>query len=144
MFSCCSAAQTNLFLQKRSPTTSNKALPEWLKITDFESAASLQAWTKLDVQNETQPRVENPQITEIRSESKLGNHYLLKKPAAEGVVGNRKAISIHPLPAPIQLGEVYTFYLRLNVESFPNNHVFGLSDMGPEGIAKYAYNALEP
>ena len=42
----------------------------------------------------------------------------------------------------MRVGATYTFYLRLNVAAFPNNHVFGLSDMGPEGIAKNDYNAL--
>lgn len=42
------------------------------------------------------------------------------------------------------MGEVYTFYLRLNVEAFPNNHVLGLSNMGPEGIVEHTYNAFEP
>ena len=61
----------------------------------------------------------------------VSNHgYLLKKPAADGIVGNRKAITYLPLPQPIDVGEIYTFYLRLNVAGFPNNHVFGLSDMG--------------
>ena len=32
----------------------------------------------------------------------------------------------------------------LNVEAFPNDHVFGLSNMGPEGIIEHAYDAFEP
>lgn len=34
--------------------------------------------------------------------------------------------------------------MRLNVEAFPNNHVFGLTSLGPQGIIDKAYNALEP
>lgn len=44
----------------------------------------------------------------------------------------------------IDVGEIYTFYMRFNVEYFPNNHVFGLSNLEPEGIIEHAYNALEP
>ena len=117
---------------------------KWIKIDDFESTSPLEKWTLADIQNETNPKVENPQVTEVRVESQTENHYLLKKPAPEGVVGNRKAISFTKLPVPINVGETYTFYVRLNVESFPNNHVFGLSNMGPEGIIEHDYNALEP
>lgn len=131
-------------LAAQSPAARLDAQPAWIKITDFESDEPLQNWTKLDVQNETQPRIDNPQVTEVRSEAVLKNQYLLKKPAAEGVVGNRKAISFTALPKPIEVGDIYTFYVRLNVLAFPNNHMFGLSDMGPEGIAEHAYNALEP
>lgn len=119
-------------------------LAHWIKVDDFESASPLDNWTLVDTQNETDPRVENPQITEVRAENQTGNNYLIKKPAAEGIVGNRKAISFRQLPVPIEVGETYTFYLRLNVEYFPNNHVFGLSNMHPEGIIEHAYNAMEP
>lgn len=120
------------------------SISPWIKITDFEQDNPLLGWTKLDLQNETQPRIENPQVTEVRYEEVSNNGYLLKKPAADGILGNRKAITYLPLPQSIDVGEIYTFYLRLNVAEFPNNHVFGLSDMGPEGIAENAYNALEP
>lgn len=129
---------------KSMDTSISKRGSPWIKITDFEQDEPLSDWTKLDLQNETQPRIANPQVTEVLFESKTKNHYLLKKPAADGIVGNRKAITYFPLPQPMLVGEIYTFYLRLNVAEFPNNHVFGLSDMGPEGIAKNAYNALEP
>ena len=120
------------------------AQPGWIKVDDFESDNPLKNWTLVDTQNETNPKVENPQITEVHKEQVGDNHYLLKKPAPEGVVGNRKAISFKPLPVAIPVGEAYTFYLRLNVEYFPNNHVLGLSNMGPDGIIANAYNAMEP
>lgn len=135
-----------LLLAFHFPSHSETVDP-WLKINDFESAAALQDWTIIDTQNETQPRIENPQVTEVRKEPLQHNqyqHYLIKKPAAEGVVGNRKALSFAPLPVPIEVGDTYTFYLRINVEYFPNNHVFGLSDMQPDDIIKNAYNAIEP
>lgn len=122
----------------------SKAQPEWLKVNDFESANALESWTKIDTQNQTFPKVENPQVTEVRLNSQTNNHYLLKKPAPEGIVGNRKAISFTKLPKAIDVGETYTFYVRLNVEAFPNNHVFGLTSLGPQGIIEQAYNALEP
>ena len=95
-------------------------------------------------ENDTDPRVENPQITEIQSESNIRNHYLLKKPAADGVVGNRKALSYRKLPVVVDVGETYTFYLRFNVEYFPNNHVFGWSNLAPADINLQDYNAFEP
>lgn len=122
----------------------NDIQAKWLKIDDFESKKALDKWTKVDTQNETEPRYENPQVTEIRTEPKTGNRYLLKKPAPEGIVGNRKAITFAKLPIPINVGETYTFYVKLNVEAFSNNHVLGLSNMGPDGIIEYNYNALEP
>ena len=130
-------------MSKLNGQLTNQTSP-WIKVTDFEQDEPLSGWTKLDLQNETQPRVANPQVTEVLLDPQTNNHYLLKKPAADGVVGNRKAITYFPLPQPINVGDTYTFYLRLNVAAFPNNHVFGISDMGPEGIAEHAYNALEP
>lgn len=116
---------------------------QWIMIDDFESSGPLRNWTLADTQNETYPKVEKPQVTEVRSEV-AGNKYLLKKPAPEGIVGNRKAISFRKLPVSIDVGQTYTLYLRLNVEYFPNNHVLGLSNYEPEGIIEHAYNALEP
>ena len=116
----------------------------WIKIDDFESTETWKYWTKSDTRNDTDPRIENPQITEVLSEEGAENRYLIKKPAAEGVVGNRKALTYRALPVPVQVGETYTFYLRINVEYFPNNHVFGLSNLGPEGIDLHDYNAHEP
>lgn len=117
---------------------------EWIIIDDFESANPLENWTLVDTQNETNPKIENPQVTEVCGEGVEENKYLIKKPAAEGVVGNRKAISFRKLPVAIAVGDTYTFYVRLNVEYFPNNHVFGLSNMEPDGIIEHAYDAMEP
>lgn len=114
----------------------------WLSIDTFESN-SLVAWALRDTKNQTVPKVANPQVTIIEKEPS-GNHYLLKKPAADGVVGNRKALSYRKLPAPVMVGETATFYIRVNVEYFPNNHVFGLSNLLPENIDIHDYNAFEP
>lgn len=115
----------------------------WVMVDDFESTSSLSSWTSVDTKNDTQPFVENPQVTEVRKENN-GNHYLIKKPAAEGVVGNRKALTSKPLPLAIPVGDVYTVYTRFQVEYFPNNHVFGLSNLDTAGIEEQGYNALEP
>jgi hypothetical protein len=125
------------------PTESVIQTSSWIKIDDFESANSLKNWTLADTQNETNPRVENPQVTEVRDEDGR-NKFLIKKPAPEGIIGNRKALSFRELPITINVGEIYTFHLRLNVEYFSNNHVFGLSNLDVEGIKEQAYNALEP
>lgn len=117
------------------------AANNWLLIDDFEANAL--NWVKKDTRNDTQPHVQNPQISEIRQEADK-NHYLLKKPAAEGIVGNRKALTFKALPAQVELGETYTFYSRINVEAFPNNHLFGLSNLDSAGIEANDYNALEP
>jgi len=105
----------------------------WQLVDNFETN-DLSSWVKRDTKNNTSPKIENPQITQIEKEDS-GNHYLIKKPAADGVVGNRKVVDV---------GEVYTFYTRINVEYFPNNHVFGLSNLDAEGIAEHDYNAFEP
>ncbi|MBD1390996.1 hypothetical protein IC617_16325 [Neiella sp. HB171785] len=115
----------------------------WRLIDDFEDPASMNHWIKADTDNQTEPHVPNPQVTERRQQAN-GNHYLLKKPAADGVVGNRKALTYKKLPEPVEVGEIYTFYGRFQVESFPNNHIFGLSDLAPKGIEQHAYNAFEP
>ncbi len=116
----------------------------WLLVDNFESTTSINNWVNADVQNETKPFIKNPQITIIESELDKNNKYLLRKPAAEGVVGNRKAISFLPLPKQVDVGETYTFYTRVNVEYFPNNHSFGLSNLTPEKIKTENYNAFEP
>lgn len=69
---------------------------------------------------------------------------MLRKPAADDVVGNRKALGFMPLPAPIQVGEIYTIYARFNVEYFPNNQSFGLSNVPASEIADQAYDSFEP
>jgi len=114
----------------------------WITVTNFEESNSISSWTLRDTRNDTDPYIESPQVTKV-IQSK-DNHYLLKKPAAEGVVGNRKALSYIQLPQPILVGETATMYTRINVEYFPNNHVFGLSDMLPDEIDKHDYNAFEP
>lgn len=114
----------------------------WVLVDNFENQ-DLSTWEKRDTKNDTNPKIENPQVTEIRKETS-GNHYLIKKPAAEGIVGNRKALSFTKLPRSVEVGETYTFYTRINVEYFPNNHVFGLSNLDPQGIAENDYNAFEP
>ena len=115
---------------------------KWILVDDFETN-DLSTWLKRDTKNNTSPKVENPQVTQIEQEDS-GNYYLIKKPAADGVVGNRKALSFVKLPSVVDVGEVYTFYTRINVEYFPNNHVFGLSNLDSEGIVKHDYNAFEP
>lgn len=117
---------------------------EWIKIDDFEEFDSMENWVLADTRNDTNPRIENPQITEVRREVGEQNKYLLKKPAAEGILGNRKALSFRELPTAVNVGEIYTFYARFNIEYFPNNHVFGLSNLQPQGIIEHDYNALEP
>lgn len=116
----------------------------WLLVDDFEGALTLQDWTNVDAQNDTRPFVANPQICEIRTVSGTANQYMLRKPAADGVVGNRKAIGFKPLPVPIEVGETATLYTRINVEYFPNNQSYGLSNATASDIPKLAYDALEP
>nr|WP_274620727.1 hypothetical protein [Colwellia maritima] len=117
----------------------------WLLIDNFEQQ-TLKNWQKADTQNNTKPYISEPQITEIRLENNTANnnHYLIKKPAEEGVIGNRKALSIKRLPEPVAVGEIYTFYTRILVENFPNNHAFGISNLTAEDIKIAGYNAFEP
>lgn len=122
----------------------NEAQPAWLLVDDFESGPTLNGWMNVDAQNDTNPHVPTPQVSEIRVESGNGNRYMIRKPAADGVVGNRKAIGLKPLPTPVQVGETYTFYTRLNVEYFPNNHSFGLANVAAAEIPAYHYDAFEP
>lgn len=117
--------------------------PAWVEIDDFETTPALSGWTNIDVDNQTEPFVENPQISERRAEGD-GNHYMLRKPAAEGIVGNRKALGSRTLPFEIAVGETATLYARINIEAFPNNHSFGLSNLSTKAIAQENYNAFEP
>lgn len=117
---------------------------QWLKIDDFESGNALQNWTLIDTFNQTQPRIENPQVTEVRTDAHTNNRYLIKKPAADGILGNRKALSFIQLPKAIEVGETYTLFVRVNIEAFPNNHVLGLSNLSVQGIIENDYNSLEP
>lgn len=126
----------------------------WILIDNFESGVLSPDWIKKDTKNNTNPRVENPQITDVfledkasestLSENVLKNYFLLKKPAAEGVVGNRKALTFKKLPVEIPVGETYTIFSRVNIEYFPNNHVYGLSNLDAKGIEENDYNAFEP
>lgn len=137
------------------------SLTQWVLIDDFESGVLSSEWIKKDTKNDTNPYVENPQVTDVFSETShqisedtnlvnpssenvLKNYFLLKKPAAEGVVGNRKALTFKKLPVDIPVGETYTIFSRVNIEYFPNNHVYGLSNLDAKGIEKNDYNAFEP
>lgn len=110
-------------------------------VDNFESA-ELVSWEKHDTQNNTKPYIQNPQITKIIQSDT--SSYLIKKPAMDGVVGNRKAISFKKLPVAVEVGETYTFFTKILVESFPNNHAFGLSNLRPKDILMKGYNAFEP
>lgn len=116
----------------------------WILVDNFEQPMPLSNWLKMDTDNNTLPLVNNPQVTEVRLEKQSNNHYLIKKPAAEGIVGNRKAMSIAKLPIAVDVGETFTFYTRIKVEYFPNNHSFGLSNLSAEEIKQQNYNAFEP
>jgi len=116
----------------------------WMLVDDFESSAVLKGWVNIDAQNDTDPRVPNPQIAEIQTSPETGNRYMIRKPAADGVVGNRKAIGFVPLPTPVGVGETYTFYTRVNVEYFPNNQSFGLVNVGAADIPGEHYDSFEP
>lgn len=124
--------------------TDGRAEPhaKWQLVDDFESG--LVRWTFVDAENNTDPFVADPQIADIRADGQTGNHYLLRKPAADGVIGNRKAIGFVPLPVTVQVGETYTFYTRINVEYFPNNHSFGLVNVSAPEIPARHYDAFEP
>jgi len=126
-----------------STATDNTSSP-WLLIDNFEADSSLSAWTLVDAQNDTDPFVPNPQISEVREEAGTGNHFLLRKPAANGIIGNRKAIAFLPLPVSVGVGEIYTFYTRISVEYFPNNHSFGLSNIPAPEIPGKHYDSFEP
>jgi hypothetical protein len=116
----------------------------WLLIDDFESADVLEGWTNIDVQNDTDPHVPYPQISEVRREPGTRNQFMLRKPAADGIVGNRKAIGFTPLPVHVQVGTTFTFYARINVEYFPNNQSFGLINVPVSDIPAQHYDSFEP
>ena len=120
---------------------SDESQSMWLLVDDFESG--LERWTHIDVENNTDPFVPDPQIAEIRVDAKTGSHFMLRKPAVDGVVGNRKAIGFMPLPVTVQVGETYTFYTRFNVEYFPNNQSFGLANVSASEIPDHDYNSFE-
>lgn len=135
---CCVACTS-------SPVVSStEARSAWLLIDDFEADHLSERWTNIDAQNDTDPHVPDPQVSEIRSNLKTENRYMIRKPAADGVVGNRKAIGFVLLPTSVQVGETFTFYTRVNVEYFPNNQSFGLVNVAVADIPKYNYDAFEP
>lgn len=115
----------------------------WTLIDDFEQQ-DLQGWTKFDAQNETDPFVPDAQVHITQAEANADNHYLLRKPAIDGVVGNRKALAWRELPRAVPTGAKATFFTRINVEYFPNNHSFGLTNQPPQQIGTLAYDAFEP
>jgi hypothetical protein len=117
---------------------------EWVLVDNFEDADKFSHWYLADPDNQTEPRIAKPQITERRKDAVTGNFYMIKKPAADSVVGNRKALSSRLLPVPVNVGATFTFYTRINVEYFPNNHSFGLSNKAPSEITELNYNAFEP
>ena len=134
-FAACSAQE---------PADVVEGNPTWLLVDNFESGVSLDGWTNLDAQNDTDPHVPNPQVAELRTDPETGNRYMIRKPAADGVVGNRKAIGFLPLPTPVDVGETYTFYTRINVEYFPNNQSFGLVNVEAADIPDTHYDSFEP
>ncbi|MFY0625547.1 MAG: hypothetical protein JXR07_04595 [Reichenbachiella sp.] len=136
---CFGATFTSCHIQ-----SSENDITPWIKVDDFESDNPMKSWTHVDTENNTKPKIENPQVSEVRTEDAEQNNYLIKKPALEGVVGNRKAVSFKKLPVAVELGETYTFYIRIKVEYFPNNHVFGWGSLEPDGILENVYNGFEP
>ncbi|MEP3654837.1 MAG: hypothetical protein ABJO36_08070 [Litorimonas sp.] len=116
----------------------------WILVDDFQADIVPQNWTVVDTDNQTDPFITNPQVMEIMSEVGSDKQYLLKKPAPEGVIGNRKAISFHPLPLSVSVGDTATLYTRINVEYFPNNHSYGLSNLSAAEIPEAGYDAFEP
>ncbi len=116
----------------------------WQLVDNFERLELGEGWIKVDAQNDTDPYVEDPQIAEITTFESQNNRFLLKKAAPDGVLGNRKALTFVELPTAVRVGEIYTFYTRINVEYFPNNHSFGLGNLPSEQIALLSYDAFEP
>ena len=136
---CGLTSQSMAAPEKVTPSDST-----WLLVDNFETSEFADDWGKKDTRNDTSPHVPNPQVTELVNENKTDNTFLINKPAAEGVIGNRKALTFKPLPKAVGVGETYTFFTRINIEYFPNNHVFGLSNLDATGIEENDYNALEP
>lgn len=117
---------------------------QWVLISDFESDRALSDWSMIDAQNETVPFVAHPQIAELQTWPSTGDRFLMRKPAADGIVGNRRAIAFTTLPFAMETGQNYTVFTRINVEAFPNNHSFGLSNLQANEIADAHYDAFEP
>lgn len=127
-----------------SVESASQSASQWQLIDDFEGPNALNDWTTVDPQNETEPFVPNPQITEVRSEEGTGNKYLHRQAAAHGVVGNRKALAWTELPRPLAVGETATFFTRINLKQWSTNHVFGLTNQNGESITELGYDAFEP
>jgi len=142
--SACAALLLFAACATRSTPDAKASASPWSLVADFESDRPLKNWTNIDVQNETEPYVPNPQVTQVLSESRIRNRYMLRKPAADGIVGNRKAIGFVPLPNSVPVGEAWTLYTRVNVEYFPNNHSFGLSNVAASDIPHLGYDSFEP
>ncbi len=134
----------SLGVHQAAVANSSETKNTWQLIDNFESAELASDWQKKDTRNDTSPHVPNPQVTKHVKETGQSNTFLLKKPAAEGIVGNRKALTFKPLPTTVNVGETYTFFTRINIEYFPNNHIFGLSNLDAKGIEENDYNAFEP
>ncbi|MDO6567481.1 hypothetical protein Q4561_10470 [Alteromonas sp. 1_MG-2023] len=162
LLTACSFSRTDsiLLAESASPSdsfSSTQNASPWLVIDNFETG-KLDDWHLADTQNDTNPFVEKAQVTEIRLHDTnanintttsptlpmVNNGYLIKKPAPDGIVGNRKALSFKALPVPVKIGDTYTFYTRIRVERFPNNHAFGISNLPPNEILAQGYNAFEP
>ena len=116
----------------------------WILVDNFESGMDLWGWSNIDAQNDTDPHIPDPQVAEVRVDPDTGNRFMIRKPAADGVVGNRKAIGYLPLPTPVGIGETYTFFTRVNVEYFPNNQSFGLVNVGATEISRENYDSFGP
>lgn len=116
----------------------------WQVVDNFQSDSRSAAWVHIDTQNEADPFIPNAQVSDVLTEANGDNRYLLKKPAKDGVVGNRKAISFFPLPTQIAVGEIATLYTLVRVEYFPNNHSYGLSNLSAAEIPDAGYDAFEP
>ena len=115
----------------------------WRVVDNFEQPDALAQWYIRDVDNQTSPYIAQPQVATIVTEAGCCRHYL-KKAAQDGVTGNRKALSYRALPTAVKVGQVSTLFLRINVEAFPNNHSFGLSNLHPAQIDTANYDAFEP
>ena len=111
----------------------------WYLLDDFED--TLGGWTFVDTDNQTDPFIPDPQVVELIEDGE--NSYLMRAAAPDGVAGNRKAIAYKSLPFSVPVSGVVTLYMRFNTEAFPNNHVFGLSNMVGNDIEANHYESIE-
>ena len=112
----------------------------WILLDDFQS--DVDDWAFVDLDNQTSPPIPNPQVVELVDEID-GNTYLSRKAAPDGVGGNRRAMAYVPLPFNIPVSGVATLYMQFNAESFPANHVFGVTNRDGPTIESEQYNAFE-